>query len=114
MKNNNKGGTFMTKKYLVKLGAPILAIALMAACGNADNNDNNDLIDDNAPAEDPVEEEAPMDEEAPLEDPVDEIEDDVPLNEDGDLGDRDNGNENEGDIDPILNDDNDDNDDNNQ
>lgn len=87
----------------MKLGAPLLAIALVAACGNADDPDP---MDEDAPAEDPVQDEAPMDEEAPLEDPVNELEDEMPLDGDDNNNNNNGNNENEGDIDPALNDDN--------
>lgn len=104
---DKKEATFMTKKYLIKLGAPILALSLVAACGN---NNDEDPIDDNAPVEDenPVDEapaEDPMDDEAPLTD-----ENEAPLNQEDDNGNdnpaEDNGLDNQND-DPNLNKDDD-------
>jgi hypothetical protein len=50
-----KGGKRMKKHWLIKLGAPALALSLVTACGN-DEEQNP-----------PPEEDAPIEEEAPLE-----------------------------------------------
>ncbi|RKQ34351.1 hypothetical protein [Oceanobacillus halophilus] len=71
----------MNKKYLFKLGAPILALSLVAACGN---DDDPDPIEDDAPVEDEAPDGENGDTEAPLTD-----EDEAPLNQEDD-----NGNEN--------------------
>lgn len=39
----------MHRKWMVKLGTPILALALVSACGTADNNNNEVPQDINAP-----------------------------------------------------------------
>ena len=55
-KANIKGGKLiMKRKYLYKLGASILALSLVTACGTTndqDNNDNNAPIEDQVPNED--------------------------------------------------------------
>jgi len=53
----------MNKKWLLKLGVPILALALVSACGTANDNDNAPG-DDNAPENQEPNNQAP-DNEAP-------------------------------------------------
>lgn len=48
-------------KWTVKLGAPILALALVSACGTANNNDNAPE-DNNAPENEAPENEPPANE----------------------------------------------------
>src|SRR5699024_11682424 len=49
---NNKGGktNMANNKWLLKIGAPILALTLVSACGTT-NNDNNDPVEDETPIE---------------------------------------------------------------
>src|SRR5699024_1495016 len=49
---NNKGGkpNMANNKWLLKVGAPILALTLVSACGTT-NNDNNDPVEDETPIE---------------------------------------------------------------
>jgi len=71
----------MEKKWMFKLGAPILALALVSACGTADNDDNapgdNNAPDTETPDESPGNE-APDNEVPDNETP----DNDVPENDD--------------------------------
>ncbi|WP_156290902.1 hypothetical protein [Oceanobacillus salinisoli] len=70
----------MRKNFLFKLGAPILALSLVAACGT---DDEPDPIEEDAPQENAPQEDAPMDEDGPMEDEP--MEEDDPLDDEAPL-----------------------------